>query len=147
MLLQPNACIGPVMRSCLQVYQPTVSTTGRLGGSLLSTKGNCMLLKTSYVSVKVLLAYGIRKPLQRALRQAQLDLQSAMNPGRSDRETAQATMETYLEVRKLLEELDVADDSTSLKIRHTHAKFRQCFGLAPRPGQLQVKGPLHVPRE
>ena len=56
-------------------------------------------------------------------------------------------METFLEVRKLLEEMDVADDITRPKACHTHGKFRQCFGLEPRPGQLQVKGPLRIPKE
>lgn len=62
-------------------------------------------------------------------------------------ETAWSVMETFLEVRKLLEEMDVADDITRPKACHTHGKFRQCFGLEPRPGQLQVKGPLRVPKE
>ena len=64
-----------------------------------------------------------------------------------DHETVWMVMETFLEVRKLLEELDVADDITCPKVYHTHAKFRQCFGLVPCPGQLQVKGPLRVPQE
>ncbi len=64
-----------------------------------------------------------------------------------DHETIWMVTETFLEVRKLLEELDVADDITCPKVCHTHAKFRQCFGLEPCPGQLQVKGPLRVPQE
>ncbi|KAK9836525.1 hypothetical protein WJX74_002244 [Apatococcus lobatus] len=143
---------------------------------------------------QVLLAYGIRRPLQWALRQAQIAHQlrhrssfhtahqppqagcvpsshakqdagmSAPSPEENaysgfqsqqagatsnciPGETARGTIETFLEVRKLLEELDIADDSTRPKLCHTHGKFRQCFGLEPRPGQLQVKGPLRVPNE
>ncbi|KAK9867409.1 hypothetical protein WJX84_011135 [Apatococcus fuscideae] len=129
---------------------------------------------------QVLLAYGLRRPLQHSLRQAQLAHQSqqisqrsswqgslGVNgasaasanhrgdhhkqsdslPGLPEGETAWTLMETFLEVRKLLEELHVADDITRAKVCHTHAKYRQCFGLEPRPGQLQIKGPLRVPKE
>ena len=73
--------------------------------------------------------------------------QAADQAGAAFGESTWAMMETFLEVRKLLEEMDVADDSTQPKVCHTHGKFRQCFGLEPRPGQLQVKGPLRVPKE
>ncbi len=73
--------------------------------------------------------------------------QSDSLPGLPEGETAWTLMETFLEVRKLLEELHVADDITRAKVCHTHAKYRQCFGLEPRPGQLQIKGPLRVPKE
>ena len=74
-----------------------------------------------HVAVQVVLAYGLRAQLQVAWQQlrlaAKLNVQSADDA------------HVMLDVTRLLQELDVADDGTKPSTHHTQEQMREAFGL------------------
>ena len=73
-----------------------------------------------------MLAYGLRRRLQAALL---VDDMPALT----------------VDVRRVLEELDVQDDATLPSAARTRGKFRRCFGLEPPANALRLRGQLRVP--
>ncbi|KAK9811252.1 hypothetical protein WJX72_000646 [[Myrmecia] bisecta] len=83
---------------------------------------------------QVLVAYGLRRPLQAALLR-----------GRRAHGQPQSVAGLMCDIRKCLQELDVADDNTQVEAQHTREKLRRCFGLEGSVMDLQLRGPLRVP--
>ena len=79
------------------------------------------------VTPQVMLAFGMRRHLQAAL------LADDAMPALA------------VDVRRVLEELDVQDDATLPAAVRTRGKFRRCFGLEPPANALRLRGPLRVP--
>ena len=84
------------------------------------------LHKSCILWPQVMLAYGMRRRLQAAL-------------------LADAMPALAVDVRRVLEELDVQDDATLPSAARTRGKFRRCFGLEPPANALRLRGPLRVP--
>jgi len=76
----------------------------------------------------VLLAYGLRRPLQEAALWLAAVAAVDAPAWRAGGGCSEADLELLLRVRKLLTELDVADGQDEEVVQHTHAKFRRCFG-------------------
>ncbi|KAF8063652.1 hypothetical protein HT031_003507 [Scenedesmus sp. PABB004] len=76
----------------------------------------------------VLLAHGLRRPLAQA--GLWLAAGAAAEPAawRAGAGLSDADLELLTQLRKLLRELDVADDGSEPPARHTHAKFRRVWG-------------------
>ncbi|GBF87701.1 hypothetical protein Rsub_00412 [Raphidocelis subcapitata] len=70
----------------------------------------------------VVLAYGIRRPLQSAL-----SWLAARDKEGFDLQPADAA--TLERAQRMLTELDAYDDASSPPLQHTHEKFRACFGF------------------
>jgi hypothetical protein len=69
----------------------------------------------------VVLAYGIRRPLQAAL----CWLAAREKEGF---DLAPADAATLERAKRMLTELDASDDASAALLQHTHEKFRACFG-------------------
>jgi hypothetical protein len=76
----------------------------------------------------VLLAYGLRRPLQQAALWMGATASVDAAAWRAGGGLSEGDLELLTRVRKLLRELDVGDDASELRLLHTHAKFRRCFG-------------------
>jgi hypothetical protein len=115
--------IGPACFVCL----PAVLPTGR---------GFCRISLPSAAFWQVVLRYGLRKPLQAALLAPPPD--GAISPSVS----VSGITDLLLDVRRMLEELDVADDATLGEAAHTQV----CLSITGRLwGSVQPEGKSPVP--
>lgn len=127
------AQLGARVAAARQLAEPpplSSSSGGGGAGSSVSASAVPQLRNKGLMLFRshVLLAYGLRRPLQQAALWMAAAAAVDAAAWRAGGGLSEADLELLTRVRKMLRELDVGDDGSEPAVMHTHGKFRRCFG-------------------
>uniref|UniRef100_A0A383VFI4 F-box domain-containing protein n=1 Tax=Tetradesmus obliquus TaxID=3088 RepID=A0A383VFI4_TETOB len=127
------AQLGARVAAARQLAEPpplSSSSGGGGAGSSVSASAVPQLRNKGLMLFRshVLLACGLRRPLQQAALWMAATAAVDAAAWRAGGGLSEADLELLTQVRKMLRELDVGDDGSEPAVMHTHGKFRRCFG-------------------